>query len=168
MNEIFVGATLEDALKNAGLEGEALENAKASVERYNELCAAGKDTDFGKPENLLIRRRHLRLELLNALGEAPVGSAVIEAARLDVAHVLAVHDGEVAHHLGLRVDRLAARLRQHEARERFVHEALAVAVHPQTRRGAPRAERDGGRVARNRAGMALDGAARPAPDQSTH
>ena len=54
MNEIFVGATLEDALKNAGLEGEALENAKASVERYNELCAAGKDTDFGKPENLLI------------------------------------------------------------------------------------------------------------------
>ena len=28
--------------------------------------------------------------------------------------------------------------RQHEARERFVHEALAVAVHPQTRRGAPR------------------------------
>ena len=54
VNEIFVGATLEDALKNAGLEGEALENAKASVERYNELCAAGKDTDFGKPENLLI------------------------------------------------------------------------------------------------------------------
>ena len=31
-----------------------LENAKTSVERYNELCAAGKDTDFGKPENLLI------------------------------------------------------------------------------------------------------------------
>ena len=54
VNEIFVGATLEDALKNAGLEGEALENAKASVERYNELCAAGTDTDFGKPENLLI------------------------------------------------------------------------------------------------------------------
>ena len=54
MNEIFVGATVEEVLKNAGLEGEALENAKASVERYNELCAAGKDTDFGKPENLLI------------------------------------------------------------------------------------------------------------------
>lgn len=54
VNEIFVGATLEDALKNAGLEGKALENAKTSVERYNELCAAGKDTDFGKPENLLI------------------------------------------------------------------------------------------------------------------
>ena len=27
---------------------------KAEIERYNELCAAGKDTDFGKPENLLI------------------------------------------------------------------------------------------------------------------
>lgn len=54
MNEIFVGDTLEDVLQNAGLSGEALENAKATVERYNQLCAAGKDTDYGKPENLLI------------------------------------------------------------------------------------------------------------------
>ena len=53
-NDVFVGATVEEALKNAGLEGEALENAKAAVERYNELCATGKDTDFGKPANNLI------------------------------------------------------------------------------------------------------------------
>ncbi|WP_270298960.1 hypothetical protein [Eggerthella sinensis] len=50
MNEIFVGATVEDTLKNAGLEGDALAAAKASVERYNELCAAGKDSDFASPK----------------------------------------------------------------------------------------------------------------------
>ncbi|MBU5404873.1 FAD-binding protein [Paraeggerthella hongkongensis] len=54
VNEVFVGATVEEALKNAGLSGEALETAKATVERYNELCAAGVDADYGKPENLLI------------------------------------------------------------------------------------------------------------------
>jgi succinate dehydrogenase/fumarate reductase flavoprotein subunit len=54
MNPIFIGATLEDALKNAGLEGEALTAAVASVKRYNELCAAGNDTDYGKPSDLLI------------------------------------------------------------------------------------------------------------------
>ena len=53
-NDVFVGATVEEVLKNAGLEGEALENAKAAVDRYNELCAAGKDTDFGKPADNLI------------------------------------------------------------------------------------------------------------------
>lgn len=53
-NDIFVGATAEEALKNAGLEGDALETALATLDRYNELCAAGKDSDYGKPENLLI------------------------------------------------------------------------------------------------------------------
>lgn len=53
-NDVFVGATVEDVLKNAGLEGEALETAIATVERYNELCANGRDVDFGKPESLLI------------------------------------------------------------------------------------------------------------------
>lgn len=54
VNEVFVGATVEEALKNAGLSGDALETAKATVERYNELCVAGVDADYGKPENLLI------------------------------------------------------------------------------------------------------------------
>lgn len=53
-NDVFVGSTVEEVLANAGLEGEALESAKAAVERYNELCAAGKDTDFGKPADNLI------------------------------------------------------------------------------------------------------------------
>ena len=53
-NDVFVGSTVEEVLQNAGLTGDALENAKAAVERYNELCSAGKDTDFGKPADNLI------------------------------------------------------------------------------------------------------------------
>jgi len=36
-------------LTQCGFEGEALDNALASIERYNELCKAGSDDDFGKP-----------------------------------------------------------------------------------------------------------------------
>ena len=45
----FKGDTIEDLLVQCGFEGDALENAKASVERYNELAKAGYDADFGKP-----------------------------------------------------------------------------------------------------------------------
>lgn len=37
-----------------GYEGEALENFVATIEHYNELCAAGKDTDFGKDPSLML------------------------------------------------------------------------------------------------------------------
>ena len=37
-----------------GYEGEALENFVASIEHYNELCAAGADTDFGKDPSLML------------------------------------------------------------------------------------------------------------------
>ena len=37
-----------------GYEGEALDNFVASIEHYNELCAAGKDTDFGKDPSLML------------------------------------------------------------------------------------------------------------------
>ena len=43
------GETIEELLTNLGFEGEYLETAKASVERYNELAKAGNDDDFGKP-----------------------------------------------------------------------------------------------------------------------
>ena len=36
-----------------GYEGEALDNFVASIERYNELCAAGVDEDFGKRRQCL-------------------------------------------------------------------------------------------------------------------
>lgn len=54
MNDIFVGSTVEEVLANAGLTGDALEAAKASVERYNQMCADGVDADFGKKADLLI------------------------------------------------------------------------------------------------------------------
>ena len=43
------GETIEELLTNLGFEGEYLETAKASIERYNELAKAGNDDDFGKP-----------------------------------------------------------------------------------------------------------------------
>ena len=44
---LYVGATLEELAKKAGIDPEGL---KATVARYNELVAAGKDTDFEKDE----------------------------------------------------------------------------------------------------------------------
>lgn len=44
-------ATLEELAAQIGMDGEAL---TATVERYNELCAAGADDDFGKPAEYLI------------------------------------------------------------------------------------------------------------------
>lgn len=43
------GETIEELLQNLGFEGEYLETAEASIERYNELCHAGHDDDFNKP-----------------------------------------------------------------------------------------------------------------------
>jgi len=45
----FTGETIEELLQNIGFEGEYLEHAKASIERYNELAKNGYDEDFGKP-----------------------------------------------------------------------------------------------------------------------
>ena len=53
-NTIFVGTTVEEALTNAGLEGDALQTALATVEKYNEMCYAGVDTEFGKGADALI------------------------------------------------------------------------------------------------------------------
>ena len=49
----FKADTLEDLLTQCGFEGDALDNALASVERYNELAKAGSDDDFGKPAPVL-------------------------------------------------------------------------------------------------------------------
>lgn len=70
-NDVFVGSTIEEVLTNAGLEGDALKTALATVERYNELCAAGKDSDFGKPVNNMI-----------AIDEAPFYIATQSTPRL--------------------------------------------------------------------------------------
>lgn len=44
----FKADTLEELFAQLGYTGEALENARASVERYNQLCREGYDADFGK------------------------------------------------------------------------------------------------------------------------
>lgn len=44
----FKADTLDELFAQLGYTGEALENARASVERYNQLCREGYDADFGK------------------------------------------------------------------------------------------------------------------------
>jgi hypothetical protein len=51
---VWKADTVEELLGYLGFEGEALQKAIASVARYNELCAAGKDTDFDKDPQLLL------------------------------------------------------------------------------------------------------------------
>jgi hypothetical protein len=51
---VWSGNTVEELLGYLGYEGDALQTALAEVARYNELCAAAKDTDFGKDTELLI------------------------------------------------------------------------------------------------------------------
>lgn len=43
--------TVAEAAEKAGLDAEALQ---ASIDRYNELCAAGGDADFGKDAALMV------------------------------------------------------------------------------------------------------------------
>ena len=51
---VYVGTTAEEAMSNAGLSGEALQTALDTLAKYNEMCAAGVDIEFGKPANNLI------------------------------------------------------------------------------------------------------------------
>lgn len=52
--KVFKADTLEDAFKAAGLTGDALKTALATVEHYNELCAQGADPEFGKSAETLL------------------------------------------------------------------------------------------------------------------
>ena len=49
----FCGRTPRELVENAGLTGRLAENVIASILRYNELCRAGRDDDFGKEAKLL-------------------------------------------------------------------------------------------------------------------
>lgn len=51
---VYAANTLETLLGYLGYEGEALETALSSIEHYNELCANGSDTDFGKDSAMMI------------------------------------------------------------------------------------------------------------------
>jgi hypothetical protein len=52
-NTVFASGTIERLLGLLGYEGESLDNALASIERYNELCAEGRDEDYGKDSDTL-------------------------------------------------------------------------------------------------------------------
>ena len=50
---VFCGRTPEELVRNAGLAGETAMNVVASIRRYNELCRAGRDDDFGRDPRTL-------------------------------------------------------------------------------------------------------------------
>ena len=49
--EAYMGETVEELAEAMGIDADTL---VATVDRYNELCAAGEDDDFGKPAEYLI------------------------------------------------------------------------------------------------------------------
>ncbi len=51
---VFAADDFETLGTYLGYEGEALDNFVATIEHYNELCEAGKDTDFGKDPSLML------------------------------------------------------------------------------------------------------------------
>lgn len=53
-SQVFMANTLEELLGYLGYEGDALQTALSEIEHYNELCRAGRDTDFGKEAELMI------------------------------------------------------------------------------------------------------------------
>lgn len=50
---IYSGETPEELVANAGLTGTQAANAIAAIHRYNAICKAGRDDDFGKDQKLL-------------------------------------------------------------------------------------------------------------------
>jgi succinate dehydrogenase/fumarate reductase flavoprotein subunit len=51
---VWKADTVEELLGYLGFEGAALQTAVNTVKHYNELCAAGKDTEFNKDADLMI------------------------------------------------------------------------------------------------------------------
>lgn len=50
---IYVGSTPEELVQNAVLDSAVADNVIKSIRRYNEICAAGRDDDFGRERKLL-------------------------------------------------------------------------------------------------------------------
>lgn len=51
---VYASETLEGALKLAGYEGDALQTALDQVAKYNELCASGTDSQYGKESKYMV------------------------------------------------------------------------------------------------------------------
>jgi hypothetical protein len=52
--QVFAADTIEEALSFAGYDSNAVRNAIEQINRYNELCHAGTDKDFGKDACFMI------------------------------------------------------------------------------------------------------------------
>ncbi len=51
---MYGAQTIEELFEKAGVTDQTvIENAKASIERYNEMCAAGVDSDYGRDKSTL-------------------------------------------------------------------------------------------------------------------
>ena len=50
----FAAQTLDELFEYMGFDEEQAAKAKAQIERYNELCASGKDDDFGRDARLML------------------------------------------------------------------------------------------------------------------
>ena len=51
--EAYYGRTPEELADSAGLTGETAQRFAASIRHYNDLCAAGRDTDYGRDPKVL-------------------------------------------------------------------------------------------------------------------
>lgn len=80
-------ATIEELAAQIGMDGAAL---KATVDRYNELCAKGSDDDFGKPAEYMIP---VEGDTYYAFRMTPGSSVTFGGLEIDTgAHVLDTND----------------------------------------------------------------------------
>lgn len=75
---IFAANDYETLGSYLGYEGEALKNFVASIERYNELCEAGVDDDFGKESQLLFPIK--KAPFYGYVGEKELGVMLVNGA----------------------------------------------------------------------------------------
>lgn len=76
------GDTIDELVSNLGMSDEVAATMKAQIERYNELCAAGKDEDFGKdPSRMFALENPPFYAIRYAVGEPAASSESQNALR---------------------------------------------------------------------------------------
>ena len=81
----FAANTWEELFEYMGLSDEEAAAAKASIDRYNEMAAAGKDTDFGRDPRVLLPIDEppffgmIQVQEKPALGTVSLNGLVIDA-----------------------------------------------------------------------------------------
>ena len=90
---VYAADTIEELAENLGYEGKYKENFVASVARYNELCAKGRDEDFAKDARLM--RPIVKPPFFATPTPKDVGMLMVTAAGLVVDENQAVLDDEL-------------------------------------------------------------------------